>query len=304
MKALIVDDSPQDRKVLRRIIRKEYSECEVLEAPNISEMYSKLSMSCDLLFQDIALSSSNEPDSEGLMALYDVIESYPGVAIAIVTGHFYDKVREFHGGFLGRTNQIIGFLDKLQYTNDDVIEVILKAEEFNSKYRESIEKEKGDESAIEELVDEKVEAIKKKLMIEQEERVGRKVSESIQSREEKATLIRKAISGDDWASRIEAECQVDGRYCTANALLVWREIEKLVNNLFYGSNDQCRTFYEKFQWVQKNLDMSTDSYELVNRARMIRNKIQHDGREAKKSEAHEILKAYTVLRAIGLMANG
>ena len=139
MKALIVDDSPQDRKILRRIIKKEYSDCEVLEAGNISEMYSKLSMSCDLLFQDIALSSSHEPDSEGLMALYDVIESYPGLPVAIVTGHFYDKVREFHGGFLGRTNQIIGFLDKLKYSSEDVIDVILKAEEFTARYKERAE---------------------------------------------------------------------------------------------------------------------------------------------------------------------
>jgi cell fate (sporulation/competence/biofilm development) regulator YlbF (YheA/YmcA/DUF963 family) len=286
------------------MIKKEHSDCEVLEAGNISEMYSKLSMSCDLLFQDIALSSSHEPDSDGLMALYDVIESYPGLPIAIVTGHFYDKLREFHGGFLGRTNQIIGFLDKLKYSSEDVIDVILKAEEFTARYKERAEQEKRHKATIEQLVEARVESIKKKMMSEEEERVGRKVRESLKSLEERESLYRKAISGDDWISRIEAEYQLDGTYCTANALLLWREIEKQLKNLFRGSNDQCPTPYAKFQWIKKNVQINDDSSQLVNRARKIRNEIQHNGRNAKKSDAYEILKAYSVLRGVCLMADG
>ena len=93
MKVLIVDDSKSDRKHLRKNIRREFPDFEIHEAKDISEMYSKISVFCDFLFQDIALTNSDNPDSEGLIALYDVIDSFPELPITIITGHFSDKVR-------------------------------------------------------------------------------------------------------------------------------------------------------------------------------------------------------------------
>ena len=104
-----------------------------------------------MLFQDISFQESKEdPNSDGLNALYDVVQYFPRLQIAIFTGYWEDKVREFHDGFLGK-DQIVGFLDKGTYNNDDLSLVFKKAGDNIRLYDER----EGEFQAAVELLEEK-----------------------------------------------------------------------------------------------------------------------------------------------------
>ena len=88
MRVLIADDSEKDRKRLRQMIATEMPECEIDGAENIREMYAKLSVPCDFLFQDVSLVESDGSDSDAFIAVYDIIDSFPDLAIAIITNRW------------------------------------------------------------------------------------------------------------------------------------------------------------------------------------------------------------------------
>jgi hypothetical protein len=280
MRVLIADDSETDRKKLRKMISKEMPESEVDAAQNVREMYAKLAASCDFLFQDISLLESEGPDAPGLLAIYDVIDSFPELAIAVVTSRFYEKVRDFHDAFLGgKADQIVGFLDKLSYSEDDIVRVFLKADDLKQR----LVKEKKEKLELEALFEE--------MLRDEEARIQKKVDEIRKDQtnsEGLDKLFKSAFSGDHWVSRIEAECKITGKYCNTNAILLCRELERVMKDLFTGSEAQCRTFYEKMQWIIGKKALPDESYTSVANAWKIRNAIVHAEKNATKQDALEL----------------
>ena len=89
MKILIVDDSERDRKTLRKIIGKQFPECNVIEASDLAGLNKYLWQGDQyyLLFQDISLRrEEGKPDSDGLDALYDVITIFHAFQLPFLPG--------------------------------------------------------------------------------------------------------------------------------------------------------------------------------------------------------------------------
>ncbi len=280
MKILIADDSDRDRKKLRKVISKEMPECEIDGADSVRALYAKLSTSCDFLFQDVSLLESDNPDSDGFVAVYDVIDSFPDLAIAIVTSRFYEKVHDFHDAFLGgKATQIVGFLDKLSYSEEDIVRVFVKADDFKEKFG----KERKEKLEVEALLEE--------MLKEEETRIAKKVEaikKDLADSEGMDKLYKDAFSGDNWVSRIEAEHKITGKYCNTNAILLCRELEVAMKDLFTGSPEQCRTFYEKMQWIIGDKGLSDELYISASNAWKIRNAIVHAEKNATKQDAFDL----------------
>jgi hypothetical protein len=289
MRVLIADHSEKDRKRLRQMIATEMPECEIDGAENIREMYAKLSVPCDFLFHDISLAEAEELGQEGFIAVYDIIDSFPDLAIAIITNRFFEKVHEFHDAFLGgKANQIVGFLDKLSFSEEDIVRVFVKADDL----KEKVSKEKKEKQDIESLFED--------MLKDEESRIQKKV-EAIQkdlTDDETGKLHKKAFSGDDWISRIEAEIKITGKYCNTNAILLCRELESLVKSLFSGSHEQCRTFYEKMQWIIGDKGLPDELYITAGKAWKIRNNIVHAEKNAAKQDALELAACFKLLQEV------
>jgi hypothetical protein len=286
MEVLIVDDSQHDRKVLRQMIRRNFPEYNVQEAKDISEMYSKICYCCDFLFQDIALTSSEEPDSEGLIALYDVIDSFPELPITIITGHFSDKVREFHKGFLGKTRQVIDFLDKLVYGSEDIIRVFMKAADFKVE----VEKEKKEKLEVEELLED--------MLNNEEERIQLKIEALREQSPANDNIYERAFSGNDWACRIDAESEITSEDCNQSALLLCIEIERLIKILFQGRKEESPTFYKKAFWIREKHGLDEGKFKSIINANSVRNGIVHARTRATKSEALALADCLRILQNI------
>lgn len=136
MRVLIVDDSPLDREMIRETVREIDDAISVSEAEDIETMFKRLKKPCDLLLLDISLDNADTTNSAGLHALHDLIGDYPDVPIAIVTGHFEDKVREFLS-YLGTSKQLIDYIDKAVLDEDRLNQTIQKAIEYRTEYRSS-----------------------------------------------------------------------------------------------------------------------------------------------------------------------
>ncbi len=277
MRILIADDSERDRKKLRQIISKEMPDCEIDGAGNIREMYAKLSVPCDFLFHDISLAEPETPGTDGFVAVYDIIDTFPDLAIAIITNRFFEKVHDFHDAFLGgKAAQIVGFLDKLSFSEEDIVRVFVKADDF----KETVTKERREKQEIETLFND--------MLRDEEARIQKKVAALRKDQpDDIATdkLFISAFSGSDWISRIEAEIKITGKYCNTNAILLCRELESLVKRLFAGPEQQCRTFYEKMQWIIGKRDLSDELYISAGKAWKIRNSIVHAEKNATKGDA-------------------
>jgi hypothetical protein len=264
-------------------------ECEIDGAQDIRELYAKLSTPCDFLFHDVSLAEPKEPDSSGFVAIYDVIDSFPDLAIAIITNRFFEKVHEFHDAFLGgKANQIVGFLDKLSFSEDDIVRVFVKADDLKEKLR----KEKKEKQEIEALFEE--------MLRDEEARIQKKV-EAIRkdlTEDETEKLHKRAFSGTDWSSRIEAEIKITGKYCNTNAILLCREMESHVKRLFTGSEEQCRTFYEKMQWIIGDKGLPEELYISAGKAWNIRNSIVHAEKNATKQDAMALATCLELLEKV------
>lgn len=136
MRVLIVDDSPFDREMIRETIREIDESFSVAESENITTMFNRLKKPCDLLLLDISLDSTDPTNSAGLNALRELMGEYPDVPIAIVTGHFEDKVREFLS-YLGASKQLIDYIDKSRMNEELLKQTIQKAIAYRHEFRES-----------------------------------------------------------------------------------------------------------------------------------------------------------------------
>ncbi len=290
MRVLIADNSERDRKKLRNMISQEMPECEVHSAESLSQMYSGLSTSCDFLFQDISLLELEHPGTEGFLAVYDVIDSFPELAIAIITSRFFEKIHDFHDAFLGgKAGQIVGFLDKLSYSEDDIVRVFVKADDF----KERVGKEKKEKMEVEALLEE--------MLKDEEARIRKKVDEikkEFSDSDGFDKLFKSAYSGKNWAARIEAEHKITGKYCNTNAILICRDLEAVMKKLFTGSETECRTFYEKMQWIIGDKGLPDESYISVSKAWKIRNNIVHAEKNATKQDALELEACLNLLQSV------
>ena len=61
-----------------------------------------------------------------------------------------------------------------------------------------------------------------------------------------------------------------------------------MKKLFTGSEKQCRTFYEKMQWIIGAKGLPDEAYITVSQAWKIRNAIVHAEKNATKQDAHEL----------------
>jgi len=263
------------------MIANEMPECEIDGADNVREMYAKLSVPCDFLFHDVSLAEPEGSHSKGFIAVYDIIDSFPDLAIAIITNRFFEKVHEFHDAFLGgKAYQIVGFLDKLSFSEEDILRVFVKADDV----KEKASKEKKEKQEIEALFEE--------MLKDEEARIQNKVEaikkEALSDDDTADKLHKRAFSGTDWVSRIEAEIKITGKYCNTNAILLCRELESLVKRLFTGSQEQCRTFYEKIQWIIGDKGLPDELYVSAGKAWTIRNSIVHAEKNATKQDALDL----------------
>ena len=287
MRILIADDSEQDRKKLRQMIAREMPECEIDAAENIREMYAKLSMPCDFLFHDVSLAEPEGSGPDGFVAVYDIIDSFPDLAIAIVTNRFFEKVHEFHDAFLGgKANQIVGFLDKLSFSEEDIVRVFVKADDFKEKVTKEREEKQEIEALFDDMLKDEKARIQKKMEAIRKEGSGDDSADK---------LYIRAFSGTDWIPRIEAEIKITGKYCNTNAILLCREMESHVKRLFTGSHEQCRTFYEKMQWIIGDRSLPEELYISAGKAWKIRNSIVHAEKNATKQDAVELTSCLQLL---------
>lgn len=136
MRVIVVDDSPLDREMICETLKEIDEAISVSEAENIEIMFKRLKKPCDLLLLDISLDISDPTNSAGLDALHELMGEYPDVPIAIVTGHFEDKVREFLS-YLGTSKQLIDYIDKSLLNEERLHQSIEKAVTYRKAYRDS-----------------------------------------------------------------------------------------------------------------------------------------------------------------------
>lgn len=106
-KALIVEDDPLFRKILKEILASRFPTISIKEAAHVVEALQKLDVNrLDLVFMDIKL-----PGMNGLELTKRIKESHPSVPIIILTNHDTPQYREaaFQYGadyFISKTSSI------------------------------------------------------------------------------------------------------------------------------------------------------------------------------------------------------
>ena len=232
---LIVDDVPLDRTALRRVVTSEFPDSEILEAGTAAEMWAKLDIRCDLLFQDISLNPTDGVvDSEGVRLLYDVIETFPSLPVIIVSGHMPEKWKDVFDLQKQHGSPLIDVLDKVNYDSKIVVGAIEKAHEFHIQQATRVE----EEDYVSKMLSEAVTAIN--FREEQVER-AREAEKNNQSKE--AKLRVQLLSGDDPLVRCKAEIELIGD-CGMNLWKVCVELEDQVLTLS-GLNSDNVSFHEK-----------------------------------------------------------
>jgi len=105
--ALIVEDDPLFRQILKEILASRFPSISIKEAAHGVEALRKLDIDCsDLVFMDIKL-----PGMNGLELTKRIKESHPGVFVIILTNHDTPQYREvaFQYGadyFISKTSSI------------------------------------------------------------------------------------------------------------------------------------------------------------------------------------------------------
>jgi DNA-binding NarL/FixJ family response regulator len=89
-KALIVEDDPLFRQILKEILASRFPSISIKEATHGVEALRKLDMNrVDLVFMDIKL-----PGMNGLELTKKIKESYPGIPVIILTNHDTPEYRK------------------------------------------------------------------------------------------------------------------------------------------------------------------------------------------------------------------
>jgi len=280
MRFLIVDDDEGDRASLARGVRKICPEVIVAEASNVKEMYGGLALPCDLLFQDVALNPQEETvDSEGLHALYDVVESYPSLPIVVVTGHFQAKAAEILSGGIAKRKCLVDYLDKGTFGKADLIRAIERAAEYRAWRQE----EEAKEDFVEEVFAE--------AYAEAEKHYSDEVKAS------KAYL--EAFSGDDWVVRAEAEARLShSGHVNGNALMLCPLIERIVKTKCMAPREEATTFDARLRWLASHHELGSAEQGLVMRAWRVRNKLVHAEKSAYIQDVELLARALEIVNAI------
>lgn len=177
----------------------------------------------------------------------------------------------------------MNFLDKGNYTEND-IEITFKNA---SLYQEKAKKNIVEKQAIEVLLQE-VEEEKRKIMD--------RVSE-FQDRLRYGELLGKAFTGNNWSERIEAESLLTARGpCNINAALLCIEMDSLIQELcppdagIFSNNPQKLNYIvDKFKidWLDKRIMFA---------AWRTRNQIVHGKLVADLDHAYDLLKCVSILQ--------
>ena len=92
--------------------------------------------------------------------------------------------------------------------------------------------------------------------------------------------------------------KITGKYCNTNAILICRELERVMKKLFTGSENQCRTFYEKMQWIIGKKGLPDECYLSVSSAWKTRNAIVHAEKNATKQDALDLLECLEIFQSV------
>ena len=282
-RALIVDDVPADRRSLTKLLRRVLPEHEPpLEAGSVGEMYARLGQQPDLLFLDVALEPGQVgPDSSGLIALYDIVDSYPSLPVIVVTGYFAEKAKEIlHGAMDCRS--VVGCLDKADYDDDLVERVLGRVARFRAEVAQ-----RQSESEFADLV-----------FAEAEERIEterKRLEANLTAEELSLKLYRAAFSGTDWRTRVVAEAKLNGGRCNQNATAMGIVMEKRVRDLCAGDHV---TFHDRAWELKDRFELPWASFQLLKEAWTVRNRVVHSQATAKREHGLLMVTALSVLDEI------
>jgi DNA-binding NarL/FixJ family response regulator len=262
---LIVDDVPLDRASLRTVVTSVFPDSVILEASNADEMWARLDIRCDLLFQDISLNPTDGVvDSEGVRLLYDVIETFSSLPVIIVSGHMPEKWKDVFNLQKQHGSPLIDVLDKLDYDSKIVVGAIEKAHEFHIQQAARVEEEDYVSKLLSEVTEEHENA--KKL-----EREKQEAEKNNQSKE--AKLRDQMLSGDDPLVRCKAEVELNG-HCGMNLWPVCVEFEDQVLKIS-GLNTDTVSFHAKVRTIKSEYGLRDIDVRDLFDAWSIRNKMAH-----------------------------
>jgi len=275
---LVVDDSDYDRKSIRKTIFKANNNIEVIEANSLGSMYKYLDGTIDMLIQDISLDSSNPMDSSGLNALYDVIENYPMLPIVILTGHYHDKVKEYHSGYIRKSGHIIDYVAKSDYDVKLICDIIDEANIFIEKATKRFEESKTIDEMLNDLA-----ALEK-----HNNELITKANEV-----DKLKLYCIAYSKDISFDSISAEAILTGGYSHFNAVRLCIDIEKALKR--YTIHLEESNFSNRLNDLSLRYLDVYNNYKKISSSWRIRNLIVHESYKPQKTETLQLYEIYNVL---------
>lgn len=281
-KILIVDDSELDRRSIKKVFLKTAPNAKICEAPNIGTMYHLLGPDVDLLIQDISFVENEEQDSSGLNALYDVMEFYSGLPIVIITGHFFDKVKEFQATNLWRKSKFLGYYDKLTLSNGDAERIV----------KDAIEAKKA--RSVSEEIQQRLDYLENR---------GRELESQLEfsknkekSLFEQTSNYKRAFTGHDLLMCIEAEAKITGGNANYSAFRVCKEIELEVKRRVKNSAAEYETFFQKIQHIRTVYGMSQELFNSIQSAWSKRNALVHEQGNITKESAKNLLHVLQTFR--------
>ncbi len=133
LNVLIIDDDKISCKDIEASLRQIYNrdEINIYSALNYEQaqkiIYSHR-IDIDILFIDIVL-NSDDIVSNGLDIIEEILMSRKNLPFIVISGFYFEKIRETNRKLLG-LEQYVGFLDKSDYNEDDILDVINKALSF------------------------------------------------------------------------------------------------------------------------------------------------------------------------------
>jgi hypothetical protein len=283
MNILIADDRQLDRTALKDSVTEIFPDCAIWEVASTKQLFSDLTESWDLLFLDISFSGNHEPDDDGLYALLEIVNSYPALPVCIVTGHYKEKLPKFIQKFLGKTLQVVNFLDKANYSDNDLKTTVSMAQEYQSSFKKNI----AEKRALDDLLLETAESAKQKIVAS--------VFSEFHDRLTHADMVNKAFTGNDWASRIEAENQLTNGVCNVNAVLLCIEMDRLIQELCPNESGIFANYNQRRDYIANQFKIGWLDKGLMREAWSTRNKIVHAEIVADREDAHQLM------RCVGLL---